>query len=76
MINDDLLNVLYECHGTRVSVSSDFARANAPAIAMAASKSLISTKLYTNVYGREWRLTTGGLTVLNEYELEEHPNAD
>ena len=71
-IHEELLNVLYAVHEGDVSVSSNFAREKSVFIAMSASMGLISTKITRDVYGRVWKLTVGGMKMLNETENEEH----
>jgi hypothetical protein len=62
--------VLLRCHDDPPSLKSNFARDNAPEIAMAASLGLITTKLHDPhlfvQFGQEWRLTTRGLMLLEE----------
>lgn len=70
-IQDELLGVLYAVHEGDITVSSNFAREKALFFAMASSMGLISTKITRDVYGRVWKLTVGGLTVINGTELEE-----
>lgn len=49
------------------STKSDFARAHADQVAIAASCGLITTKMPGGqLYGREWLITKQGLEVLNE----------
>lgn len=52
------------------TVSCDFARSNAPFVAMAACKGLITTRVKSEVYGRTWHVTTAGLRTINESEDE------
>jgi len=40
---------------------SDFARDHADLIAMAASDGLITTRVATGLYGRQWKITIAGL---------------
>lgn len=53
------------------TVSSDFARTNAPYVAMAASMALITTRVKKQIYCSEWGPTISGLAWLAEDELEE-----
>lgn len=69
-LRDDLLDVLLAIHEGEITVSSNYAQEKALLIAMAASKGLITTKIHMDVYGRTWRLTVGGMTLLNEFEIE------
>ena len=71
-IEDELLGVLYAAHEGEITVSSNFAREKALFIAMAASMGLLSTKITRDVYGRVWKLTVGGMKMLNETENEEN----
>lgn len=80
MIDDKLFEVVLEAYKRSFSVQSDYARACAEHVAMAASLGYISTKVHNNVYSRDWRPTVKGLTWLQamdvsiEYEeLEEAP---
>jgi hypothetical protein len=51
-----------------VKVKSDFARAQADVVAMAASQQLITTRVGPNVYAGAWQITAKGLRYLNETE--------
>jgi hypothetical protein len=53
------------------TVSCDFARTNAPFVAIAACKGLITTRISADVYGRNWIITAAGLRMINESELSE-----
>lgn len=72
---DDVLHVLLRCHDDPPTVKSDFARSNAPEVAMAASLGLITTKLHDphlfTQFGNEWRLTTRGLHILEKADLDD-----
>jgi len=70
-IQGALLDVLYAAHEADITVSSNFARERAPIIAMAASMGLISTKVTRDVYGRVWKLTVGGMKMINEMEVDD-----
>ena len=48
------------------TIQSDYARTHADYIGMAASIGLISTRLYGNVFSREWRPTIRGLEWLED----------
>jgi len=63
-IDKALSEVILEAYRRGFTVQSDFARTHADYIAMAASIGLLSTRLYGNVYSREWRPTIKGLTWL------------
>lgn len=58
-----------------MTTKSDFARAWADYLAMAASQGLITTKLYGDVYGREWQITAKGLTALEELKHDGPPDS-
>lgn len=66
LIDQKLFDVTLEAFKRSFSVQSDFARANAPYVAMAASLGLISTKVHNNVFSSEWRPTVKGLTWLDK----------
>ena len=68
-IHNKLAYTVREVAYSDVTVSSNFARENAPYIAMAASMGLISTKITRDVYGNAWKPTTGGLSLLAEKDL-------
>ncbi|MBB4039133.1 hypothetical protein GGR34_000768 [Microvirga flocculans] len=59
-----LAEVILEAYRRGFTVQSDYSRSNAEYVAMAASIGLISTRLYGNVYSREWRPTVKGLVWL------------
>src|SRR4051794_10712317 len=61
-IDRSLCDVVIEAYRRGYTVQSDFARTHADYIAMAASLGLLSTRLYGNVYSREWRPTVKGLS--------------
>lgn len=63
-IDKILLEVVLESYKRSFAVQSDYARAQAEYIAMAASLGLISTKVHNNVYSRDWRPTVKGLMLL------------
>lgn len=46
------------------STRSDFARSNAEEVAAAACLGLITTRMTSNAYGRQWRITPAGCRVL------------
>lgn len=80
MIDAKLFEVVLEAYKRSFSVQSDYARAMAEHVAMAASLGFISTKVHNNVYSRDWRPTVKGLTWLSamdvsvtEDEVEEAP---
>lgn len=61
-----LAEVILEAYRRGFTVASDYARTNADHVAMASSIGLISTRLYGNVYSREWRPTVKGLEWLED----------
>jgi len=61
-----LCEVIIEAYRKGFTVQSDFARTQADYIAMAASLGLLSTRVYGNVYSREWRPTIKGLSFVNQ----------
>ncbi len=50
----------------KVSVKSDYVRANAEVAAMAASLSMITTKTGVSTFASSWQITNTGLTWLQE----------
>jgi hypothetical protein len=52
----------------KVSVKSDYARANAEIVAMAASLHMLTTKTGVSTFASEWQITNTGLSWLNEKE--------
>jgi len=72
-----LSDVILEAYRRRFTVQSDYSRSNAEYIAMAASIGLISTRLYGNVYSREWRPTVKGLLWLEDtFSIHIDPEED
>lgn len=69
-LENNMVDVILEAKRRRFSVSSEFARANAAVVAMAASMNAITTKVHKNVFGHNWMPTALGLTLLEEVELE------
>jgi len=61
-----LCEVIIEAYRRGFTVQSDFARTHADYIAMAASLGLLSTRVYSNVFSREWRPTIKGLAFVNQ----------
>ncbi|UGA46826.1 hypothetical protein HU230_0012585 [Bradyrhizobium quebecense] len=47
-------------------VKSDYVRANAEIVAMAASLQLITTRVSKGTYAQAWRITTKGLTFFQQ----------
>lgn len=69
-IDKRLFTVVLEAYKRSFSVQSDYARAEAELVAMAASLGLISTKVHNNVYSRDWRPTARGLLWLEKQNVE------
>lgn len=69
-IDKRLFTVVLEAYKRSFSVQSDYARAEAELVAMAASMGLISTKVHNNVYSRDWRPTSRGLFWLEKQDIE------
>lgn len=69
-IDKRLFTVVLEAYKRSFSVQSDYARAEAELVAMAASMGLISTKVHNNVYSRDWRPTARGLLWLEKQNVE------
>lgn len=59
-----MLEVLDRAWTSPFKTKSDFARAHADLIAMAASDGLITTKLATGLYTRFWQISPKGLSHL------------
>lgn len=68
-IDTNIALVVIEAHRRGFTVQSDFARHNAHYVAMCASMGLISTRLFGNVYGRQWLPTVEGLTLLKAVDV-------
>jgi hypothetical protein len=66
-----LVDIIIEAHTKHFSVSSDFARKHAEAVGMAASLGFITTKIFRDIFGRDWLPTSDGLKFLSEIELDE-----
>jgi hypothetical protein len=56
-----LINVLNCAWLSPFSTKSDFARTYADFVAMAASDGLITTRIASGLYGRQWLITAKGL---------------
>lgn len=59
-----MLELLERVWAHPFTTKSDFARANADLVAVAASDGFITTKIATGLYGRTWQLTPVGLSHL------------
>lgn len=68
---DGLRAIVHRAWKTGFTVSSNLAKDQAALVAMAASMQLISTRVTSTVYSREWQVTGKGLRWLNETEVEE-----
>lgn len=72
-----MADVVLEAYRRGYTVQSDFARSHADYIGMAASLGLISTRVYGNVFSREWRPTIKGLEWLEDvFKIELEDEAD
>ena len=60
-IDQQLFQIVLEAYKRSFSVQSDYARASAELVGMAASLGLISTKVHNNIFSRDWRPTSKGL---------------
>lgn len=65
-IERQLLSVLDEAWLRGFTVQSNFSRAHAEVVAMAASLQLITTRINRDLFGCEWQITSKGLRWLNE----------
>jgi hypothetical protein len=63
-----LAELLLRVWNEKVSVKSDYARANADVVAVAASLQLITTQVGVGSFARAWNISTRGLSWLNERE--------
>lgn len=70
LIDKKLFDVVLEAYRRSFSVQSDYARAKADYVAMAASLGYISTKVHNNVYSRDWRPTVKGLSWLEAQDVD------
>ena len=61
-----LLSLLRKTYRAPISVKSDLARSEADVVAMAASMQLITTRISPQRFAQAWRITTKGLSWLNE----------
>jgi hypothetical protein len=64
LIDNYILEVVREAYVNPFTVSSNFARSNAAAVAMAACEDYITTKIIGDVYCSVWRITREGLQFL------------
>lgn len=65
---EQLAAVVNEAHTTGFTVQSATARSHAEVVAMAASLQLITTRVNSQVFSRNWQITTKGLMWLNEHK--------
>lgn len=63
---DRLSTLLQSIYERPLAIQSNRARRDADVVAMAASMGLITTQITPGTFGRDWRVTTEGLTHLNE----------
>jgi hypothetical protein len=71
LIDKYILEVVREAYVNPFTVSSNFARANASAVAMACCEDYITTNMFRDVYCTVWRVTAEGLQFLRAMdELE------
>ena len=70
-IEHDLGPILFRAWKEGFSVQSNFARDNMKYVAMAASMSLITTRVTENVYSSVWLITAKGIRLLNELDMVE-----
>lgn len=63
---DRLKPLLQSIYTRPMAIQSNTARRDADIVAMAASIGLITTQITPGTYGRDWRVTTKGLELLNE----------
>ena len=64
-----VVDVLYQAWNEPYSTKSDYARMFATEIAAAASMGLLTTRMISNVYSNQWRITDHGMTVLRQEGL-------
>lgn len=67
--SDRILVVTHWIYQTPVTVSSNYARANAREIAAAASLGYITTRTAFDEFGSLWRATAAGITQLQHAEI-------
>ncbi len=70
-LEESLVDIIIEARTKHFSVSSDFSRKHAETVGMAASLGFITTKIFRDIYGRDWLPTASGLQFLSEIELDE-----
>lgn len=66
-IDESLKKTLHTVWTCQVTTKSDFARENADFIAMAASMGFITTRIMSEVFGRQWQITANGLQALEQH---------
>lgn len=64
-MNQKTLSVLHRAYMQPFSIQSNYARANAYHVAELASRGLITTQIWSNEFGKHWRVSTAGLALLN-----------
>lgn len=76
-ISENLKQVLQEAWEHGFMTKSNFAREFADFVAMAASMNLITTRINSQVYGKQWQITSKGLYALeHEYGIKLDDDAD
>lgn len=75
-LNQRLTEVILEAYRHGFSIQSNFSREKAELVGMAASMGLITTRICSNVYSREWRPTITGLQFLNDLDEDALPYFD
>ena len=68
----NLGTVLWKAWRSGFSTKSDFARAMANEVAVAASLGLISTRISGHKFGTKWHITKQGLETYNECYQQDH----
>jgi hypothetical protein len=63
---DRLHTLLQSIYIKPLAIQSNTARRDADVVAMAASMGLITTEITPHTFGRDWRVTSKGLVLLNE----------
>jgi len=69
-IDQQLFQIVLEAYKRSFSVQSDYARASAELVGMAASLGLISTKVHNNIFSRDWHPTSKGLHWLEAQNID------
>ena len=64
--------MVLQAHLRGLALQSDFTRTNVALVAMAASMGLISTRIFGDLYGREWHPTVAGLEFIEAFPVTQH----